>query len=203
MGSHPSLTVDRVLQGCGVEAVSWYLLTWEPLRGWCGQCQSNLAAEGLPRATWAGLVTSEGRAACKLSSRCRWCESVQAAGPVECTWVQAEKKQGEICTCLLYYGFTESTSASRSHPGLHLHDEWTSLFLSSQKRKLVVAGLTCCAWREMVFSLELLLVTVAYPSDNEGTLQSGLVHTAGQDQLKSIYALRRCVVVQQTAQTGQ
>jgi hypothetical protein len=55
----------------------------------------------------------------------------------------------------------------------------------------------------MVFSLELLLVTVAYPSDNEGTLQSGLVHTAGQDQLKSIYALRRCVVVQQTAQTGQ
>lgn len=68
-------------------------------------------------------MTSEGRAVRKLCSGCRWCESVQAAGPVACTRVQAEGKQGEICTCLLYDGFAESTSASRSHPGLHLHGE--------------------------------------------------------------------------------
>lgn len=55
----------------------------------------------------------------------------------------------------------------------------------------------------MIFRLELLLVTVEYPSDNEGTFQSALVHTDGQDQLKSTSALRRCVVVQQTVQTGQ
>lgn len=55
----------------------------------------------------------------------------------------------------------------------------------------------------MIFRLELLLVTVEYPSDNEGTFQSALVYIDGQDQLKSIYALRRCVVVQQTVQTGQ
>lgn len=48
-----------VSQGCGVGSVSWLFLTWEPLRECCGQCQSNLAAEGLPRATQAGLVTRD------------------------------------------------------------------------------------------------------------------------------------------------
>lgn len=58
------------------------------------------------------------------------------------------------------------------------------------------------AWSEMIFRLELLL-SVEYPSDDEEAFQSGLVHTDGQDQLKSVCALRRCVVVQQTAQIGQ
>lgn len=33
------------------------------------------------------------------------------------------RRSRERFVLVFYYGFTESTSASRSHPGLHLHDK--------------------------------------------------------------------------------